>query len=82
MMTVIMMVLKMITLIKRCHKSVKMTSTLRKTSFMITLITTMMMMLTVQIQREDFTNYYIGVSSSIDDDEYFVEMMKSAWKLE
>ena len=49
---------------------------------MITLITTMMMMLTVQIQREDFTNYYIGVSSSIDDDEYFVEMMKSAWKLE
>ncbi|ELT95363.1 hypothetical protein CAPTEDRAFT_222663 [Capitella teleta] len=32
------------------------------------------------VSREDFVNYYVGVSSSIDDDDYFVEMMKSAWK--
>lgn len=35
-----------------------------------------------EISTDDFFNYYVGVSSSIDDDEYFVEMMKSAWKLE
>uniref|UniRef100_A0A1W7RAM7 EF-hand protein-like protein n=1 Tax=Hadrurus spadix TaxID=141984 RepID=A0A1W7RAM7_9SCOR len=34
-----------------------------------------------KITREDFLNYYAGVSASIDTDEYFVEMMTSAWKL-
>ncbi|XP_023224202.1 calcyphosin-like protein [Centruroides vittatus] len=34
------------------------------------------------VTREDFLNYYSGVSASIDDDEYFVEMMKGSWKLE
>jgi len=35
-----------------------------------------------EISREDFFDYYVGVSASIDEDDYFVEMMKSAWKLE
>ncbi|UYV66578.1 CAPSL [Cordylochernes scorpioides] len=30
----------------------------------------------------DFLDYYSGVSASIDTDEYFIEMMKSAWKME
>lgn len=34
-----------------------------------------------KVTKEEFLNYYAGVSSSIDTDEYFVEMMKSAWKL-
>ncbi|XP_067135337.1 calcyphosin-like protein [Centruroides vittatus] len=34
-----------------------------------------------KVTKEEFLNYYAGVSSSIDTDEDFVEMMKSAWKL-
>lgn len=34
-----------------------------------------------QVTKEEFLEYYSGVSKSIDEDEYFVEMMKSAWKL-
>ena len=35
----------------------------------------------VQVTNEEFINYYSGVSASIDDDQYFVAMMNSAWKL-
>jgi len=34
-----------------------------------------------QVTKEEFINYYSGVSASIDDDQYFVVMMKNAWKL-
>ena len=34
-----------------------------------------------QVTKEEFLDYYSGVSKSIDEDEYFVEMMKQAWKL-
>jgi Ca2+-binding EF-hand superfamily protein len=34
-----------------------------------------------QVTKDDFINYYSGVSASIDDDQYFVEMMQRAWKL-
>ena len=30
---------------------------------------------------EEFCDYYGDVSASIDDDDYFAEMMISAWKL-
>nr|XP_022317463.1 calcyphosin-like protein [Crassostrea virginica] len=30
---------------------------------------------------DEFLNYYAGVSASIDDDHYFSEMMKRAWRL-
>lgn len=34
-----------------------------------------------KVTKEEFINYYSGVSASIDDDQYFVVMMKNAWKL-
>jgi Ca2+-binding EF-hand superfamily protein len=34
-----------------------------------------------KVTRDEFINYYSGVSASIDDDQYFVAMMKRAWKL-
>ncbi|XP_076837391.1 calcyphosine-like a [Brachyhypopomus gauderio] len=34
-----------------------------------------------KVTLDEFVNYYSGVSASIDSDEYFVTMMKNAWKL-
>lgn len=34
-----------------------------------------------QVSKEDFLNYYAGVSASIDTDAYFVLMMTKSWKL-
>ncbi|XP_075444249.1 calcyphosin-like protein isoform X1 [Ascaphus truei] len=34
-----------------------------------------------QVTPEEFTNYYAGVSASIDTDVYFITMMKNAWRL-
>ena len=33
------------------------------------------------ITRDEFIDYYREISPSIDTDEYFAEMMRSAWKL-
>jgi len=35
----------------------------------------------LQVTKEEFINYYSGVSASIDEDQYFVVMMNKAWKL-
>lgn len=35
----------------------------------------------LQVTKDEFWNYYSGVSASIDSDVYFILMMKSAWKL-
>lgn len=34
------------------------------------------------IQREEWNEYYAAVSSSIDNDEHFVELMRTAWRLD
>eukprot|EP00343_Euplotes_focardii_P006695 CAMPEP_0205825124 /NCGR_PEP_ID=MMETSP0206-20130828/24008_1 /ASSEMBLY_ACC=CAM_ASM_000279 /TAXON_ID=36767 /ORGANISM="Euplotes focardii, Strain TN1" /LENGTH=213 /DNA_ID=CAMNT_0053123891 /DNA_START=20 /DNA_END=661 /DNA_ORIENTATION=+ len=34
------------------------------------------------VTKEEWDNYYKAVSSSIDTDEYFVVVMKSAWKMD
>ena len=35
-----------------------------------------------KIQRDEWNEYYAAVSSSIDNDEHFVQLMKTAWKLD
>ncbi|XP_060089405.1 calcyphosin [Heteronotia binoei] len=34
-----------------------------------------------EVTAEEFLNYYGGIGASIKSDEYFVEMLKAAWKL-
>lgn len=34
-----------------------------------------------KIQREEWNEYYAAVSSSIDNDDHFVQLMKTAWRL-
>ena len=35
-----------------------------------------------KITKEEWLEYYAAVSSSIDNDDHFVQLMKAAWKLE
>lgn len=35
-----------------------------------------------QITRAEWNEYYAAVSSSIDDDNHYVQLMKAAWKLD
>ena len=34
-----------------------------------------------RVTREEFLEYYNNISMSIDDDEYFIQMIQNAWKL-
>ena len=34
-----------------------------------------------KISRQEWNDYYAAVSSSVDNDEHFVQLMKTAWKL-
>jgi hypothetical protein len=34
------------------------------------------------VTYDEFEEYYMGVSSSVDDDEYFALVMTSAWKFQ
>jgi Ca2+-binding EF-hand superfamily protein len=34
------------------------------------------------VSRVEWNDYYAAVSSSIDNDDHFVELMKACWKLE
>ncbi|KAK7073090.1 hypothetical protein SK128_017648 [Halocaridina rubra] len=34
-----------------------------------------------KLTKQEFLDYYSGLSKSIDDDEYFVEVIKTCWKL-
>ena len=35
-----------------------------------------------KIQRNEWNDYYSAVSASIDNDDHFVQLMKTAWKLD
>jgi len=35
-----------------------------------------------RISREEWNDYYSAVSASIDNDDHFVQLMKTAWKLD
>jgi calcyphosin len=35
-----------------------------------------------RITREEWNDYYSAVSASIDNDDHFVQLMKTAWKLD
>ena len=35
-----------------------------------------------KVDREEWNEYYAAVSSSIDNDDHFVQLMKTAWKLD
>ena len=34
-----------------------------------------------KVDRKEWNDYYAAVSSSIDNDEHFVQLMKAAWKI-
>lgn len=34
-----------------------------------------------KLTKEEFLDYYSGISKSIDDDDYFIEVIKKSWKL-
>ncbi|XP_066989028.1 crustacean calcium-binding protein 23-like [Macrobrachium rosenbergii] len=34
-----------------------------------------------KVTKEEFLDYYSGISKSIDDDEYFITVIKNSWKL-
>ena len=35
-----------------------------------------------RIERSEWSDYYSAVSASIDNDDHFVQLMKTAWKLD
>jgi hypothetical protein len=34
-----------------------------------------------KISKKEWCDYYAAVSSSIDNDDHFVQLMKAAWKI-